>query len=90
MKKIADENIVLELCPTSNLRTGVIKEIEELRNIIDKLKSHKVKFCINSDGPEFLKVSVNNEFSMLYRNNILSTDEVETIARAAHNYSFIA
>ncbi|MDX2174028.1 MAG: adenosine deaminase [Bacteroidota bacterium] len=89
MKHISNANIVLELCPTSNLRLGIIKDIEELRKIINTLKENNVKFCINSDGPEFLKISVSDELSLLYSNGILNLEEIKELATVSHDYSFI-
>jgi adenosine deaminase len=89
MNEISKRNIILELCPTSNLRLGIIKDVKELNKIIRTFKDYGIKFCINSDGPEFLKQSVVNEFEFLYDNNILNYKEIEQIITESHHYSFI-
>jgi adenosine deaminase len=89
MRHISNTDIVLELCPTSNLRLGIIKDIEELRMIITTLKKHNVKFCVNSDGPEFLKTSVSDELALLQKNEILNSKEIIELAKLSHEYSFI-
>jgi len=89
MAFLAADDIVLELCPTSNLRLGIIKDIDHLHKVIDTLRHNKVKYCINSDGPEFLKSSVSDELGMLYEQKILDKNEIIELVNASHQYSFI-
>ncbi len=89
MALLKDRGTVLEICPTSNLRLGIIKDIDELHKILDTLVHNKVKFCINSDGPVFLNVSVNDELVMLYQNKIFNGEEIEQLVRESHDYTFI-
>jgi adenosine deaminase len=89
MTHLKINNIVLELCPTSNLRLGVIKDIDHLHKIINTLMFHEVKFCINSDGPEFLKTTVSDEYKMLYDQKILNMIEITKLIDLSHTYSFI-
>src|SRR5690606_29913493 len=51
MKKLADEKIVLEICPTSNIRTQAIKDWKAMKKTIRTLIDNNVLFTINTDGP---------------------------------------
>ena len=89
MAFLAKDEIVLELCPTSNLRLGVIKDIDHLHKVIDTLRTNNVKYCINTDGPEFLKTSITDELGLLYKEKILNVDEITELVKDSHTYSFI-
>ncbi len=89
MKVLSDKKIVLELCPTSNVRTSVVKNWEEMGTIIKTLQQNNVLFTINSDGPVFLDTNVKKEFQVLLENKILTKEEVKTIISLARNTSFI-
>lgn len=86
---LRDRETVLEICPTSNMRLGVINDIEELHKIMDVVHTNKLNFCINSDGPVFLNISVNDELIMLYENKIFNGEEIKDIVMKSHKYSFI-
>ncbi|PIS15680.1 adenosine deaminase, partial [Candidatus Roizmanbacteria bacterium CG09_land_8_20_14_0_10_41_9] len=86
---ISKKGIVLELCPTSNLRTCAVKDMREIESIIRTLKKHSVAFTINSDGPEFLQTDVKRELELLLQNRILDRQGVLSIIRFARKASFI-
>ncbi len=89
MKKLREEEIVLETCPTSNLQTKIIKDFEEMRQVYDTLKENKILFTINTDGPEFLGTTLRTEFQKLITNNILSKEDLLKANRIANQASFI-
>src|SRR3954469_22408978 len=75
MAMIRDRGIVLEICPTSNLNTRVVKDWDEFRWIVDTFRRNEVRFTINTDGPEMLKTYIRDELATLGRMGILSVDE---------------
>jgi len=89
MKDIAKQGIVLELCPTSNLRNGVVKDIEELRMIIRTFLDNGVKITINTDGPEMYRTSVLKEEEFLLAQGIMSEKEIAQCTKWAFEASFI-
>lgn len=89
MEVIAEKGIILEICPTSNLKLGIIKDIEELDFVVSSLMSNGVKFCINSDGPTFLNTSVRDEILLLYENKILDGSQIAKLNELAKGYSFL-
>jgi adenosine deaminase len=89
MQEIVECDIVLEVCPTSNLHTGVIKDIEALDHTINTLLHNNVKFCINSDGPFFLNTSVRDEMILLQEEKIISPTTALELIQKAHTYTFI-
>lgn len=89
MKELVKNKIVLEICPTSNLRNSVVKNVAELKNIIRTLKRYKVRFTINTDGPEMYLTNIYKEQELLIKNRILSPKEVAQCTKWAFEASFI-
>ncbi len=89
MDLLAKHGIVLELCPTSNLHTGVVSGIDHLKRIFKAFNSHNVKYTINTDGPEMLKTNLRNEISFLIENGIISEKDAASANALAFSSSFI-
>lgn len=89
MAMIRERGIVLEICPSSNLNTGVVSGWEEFRWIFDTLRRNEVRFTINTDGPEMLKRYIRDELSTLGRLGILSADEQMQAVTTALHASFV-
>lgn len=90
LERVARERIVLEVCPTSNLRTRAVRDIEELRRIIERLRAHDVPFTINTDGPEMLLTNIVEEFRLLLRHGIFTEEDVRRSNAVAHEASFLS
>jgi adenosine deaminase len=86
---LRERGIVLEVCPSSNLSTGVVGSLGELRAHIRNLVTHEVAFTLSSDGPEILQRYLRDEFALVLRHGILSLDEVEQAIQAGHQASFV-
>lgn len=89
MKKLVEQNIVLELCPTSNLNCSVMKDITELKTAIRTLVDHGVRITINTDGPELHSTSLLKEFALLQKYKILTKKELERVRKEAFTASFL-
>jgi adenosine deaminase len=89
MEMLRDRGIVLEICPTSNLNTGVVSSWEEFRWIFDQFRRNEVRFSINTDGPEMLKTYIRDELQTLGRLGILSTDDQRIAIDTALAASFV-
>lgn len=89
MKVLREKNIVLETCPTSNLHTKALKNLDHMREMYKTLVKNDVPFTINTDGPEMQKISLRGEYEMLLRNNILSKNDLIQANTLAHSVSFL-
>ncbi|HLA17401.1 MAG TPA: hypothetical protein VJZ72_10925, partial [Candidatus Limnocylindrales bacterium] len=89
MAAIRERGIVLEVCPTSNLSTGVVSGWDEFRWIFDTFRRNDVRFTISTDGPEMLKSYIRDELATLGRLGILSLEEQEVVAATAMAASFV-
>lgn len=89
MDYLAEKNITLEVCPTSNLQTSAVKTWEEMGVILATMKKHNVPFTINSDGPELLATNVKEEFEKLLEKKLLTEEDVAACTNRAKVASFI-
>ena len=89
MEMIRERGIVLEVCPTSNLQTGVVKDWEEFRWIFDQFRRNGVRYTISTDGPEMLKTYIRDELATLGRLGILSLEEQQQAAATSLAASFV-
>jgi adenosine deaminase len=80
---------VLEVCPTSNLNTGIMKGLGDLKQVFGALLAGKVKFTLNTDGPEMLKTNLRGEIDFLMRNGALKANDVLQANRTAFAASFV-
>ncbi len=89
MEYLREQEIVLETCPTSNLKTKVIKDWSQMRQIYANLKKHAVPFTINTDGPILQKTTLRHEYTLLLENEILTPEDLIQANHIAHQASFI-
>jgi adenosine deaminase len=86
---LRERGIVLEVCPSSNLNTGVLANAGEVRRVVRGLVEHDVRFTISTDGPEMLRSYLRDELQLLMRHEILSLEEVERAIRIGSEASFL-
>jgi adenosine deaminase len=89
MKMLKEHDVVLELCPTSNLHTKAVEGLDEMRHIIKTFWDRRVKFTINTDGPYLLETDMRREIELVERNAILTAEQVDQTLAWARQYSFI-
>lgn len=89
MRKVVKKNLTLCLCPTSNLSVGFIKDIKQLKEVIQTLWHNEVKFCINTDNPCMLRTNLKKEIQLLIDNNILTDKQIDQTVQWAKEASFI-
>jgi adenosine deaminase len=89
LEMVRQRGITLEVCPSSNLNTRVIKGVGHMKEVFRSLESHHIKYTINTDGPEMLMTNLRGEFDFLLRNGILNEDDVLRANRYAFAASFI-
>jgi len=89
MGMLRERGIVLEVCPSSNLNTRVVRNVAELRTILRALVDKEVRFALSTDGPEMLRSYLRDEIALLLRHEILSFDEVERTLETARDAAFL-
>jgi len=89
MGMLRERGVVLEVCPSSNLQTGVVSSWEEFRWIFDQFRRNGVRYAISTDGPEMLRTYIRDELATLGRLGILSYEEQVRAAETSIEASFV-
>ena len=89
MADIVANSITLEICPTSNLRNSVVKNVAGLKTIIKTFLRHRVKFAVCTDGPEMYKTNIAKEQEFILKNRIMNQKEIDQATKWAFEASFI-
>jgi adenosine deaminase len=89
MAALHEREIVLEICPTSNLLTRALPSEEAVRETFRAFVEHGVPFTIATDGPEMMRTHLRDEFELLQRIGALDEDELAEANRRGHEASFI-
>ena len=90
IEEVKRQGVTLEICPTSNLRTRAVRDMDELRHIIRSLCEREVAFTINTDGPEMLLTNLVREYQLLLDEGILSETEARACMAQAQSSSFLS
>ena len=72
MKLIKDKNIALELCPTSNLNTGVVEELKDYQ--FKGLINFGLRLTINTNNMTVSNTNIKHEYKIL--NNEFNLNEI--------------
>src|SRR4029453_3588319 len=75
MAALREREIVLEICPTSNLLTKALPDEDAVRETFRTFSEHGVLFTIATDGPEMMRTQLRDEFELLLRIGDLDEDE---------------
>ena len=89
MAMLRERQIVLEVCPSSNLNTRVVGNVPELRTILRTLIDNEVRFALSTDGPEMLRSYLRDEVAFLLRHEILTLEEILRALDTATQASFL-
>jgi len=89
MGQLAEAEIVLEICPTSNLLTKALESEDAVRDTFRAFSDHAVPFTIATDGPEMMRTHLRDEFELLLRIGALDEDELGEANRRGHAASFV-
>lgn len=62
VKRLADERVMLEVCPTSNRLIGVVESVEE--HMLPRLIDAGVRVCLNTDDPGWFATDLITELQL--------------------------
>ena len=89
MQELRDAEVVLEICPTSNLLTKALPDEGAVRDVFRTFVDRGVRFTIATDGPEMMRTHLRDEFELLERIGALTQDELDEANRRGHEASFV-
>ncbi len=89
MALLREAEIVLEICPTSNLLTKALADEAAIRATFRAFVDHGVAFTIATDGPEMMGTHLRDELELLERIGALDSAELREANARGHAASFI-
>lgn len=90
IEAVLEAGAVLEICPTSNVRTGAVRDEEQMAEIVYGLQSAGVPIVIATDGPEMIGTRLRAEHAMLVRLGALTREQARAADARAHTVSFLS
>lgn len=88
VQRLVDEKMSLTVCPLSNLRLAVVKDLSE--HPIRKMLALGLNACINSDDPAYFGGYMNENFNGLIDAVSLTRDEIFQLTINAFESSFLS
>jgi adenosine deaminase len=89
MGVLREAEVVLEICPTSNLLTKALRDEEAVRETFRAFVDAGVAFTIATDGPEMMRTHLRDEFELLLRIGALDQAELAEANARAHEAAFV-
>src|SRR4051812_2019898 len=89
MAALREREIVLEICPTSNLLTRALPDEDAVRETFRTFAEHGVPFTIATDGPEMMRTHLRDEFELLLRVGALDETGLRAANARAHDAAFV-
>ena len=86
---LAETGTTLEICPTSNLHTRAVADMDEFGFILNTFVDAGVPVTINTDGTYLCDTHLNREFAILESAGVLSAEQLEVARRHAFSASFL-
>jgi adenosine deaminase/aminodeoxyfutalosine deaminase len=87
MEVMAQKQVPLEICITSNLRTGACKELQE--HPVKKFFDEGLMITLSTDDPAMFQTSLNKEYEIAKQEFSFSEDHLRELARNSIEASFL-
>jgi adenosine deaminase len=88
LRMLRETEIVLEVCPTSNLLTKALADEDAVRKMFRAFVDSGVSFTIATDGPEMMRTHLRDEFELLERIGALDATELAEANARGHAAAF--
>lgn len=62
---LREEDVCLELCPTVNVVTRVIPDLQSIARFVRELAGHDIAYCINTDNPYLIHTNLRREYDIV-------------------------
>lgn len=87
MHLLGERGVALEVCPTSNVRTGVVARLDQ--HPIAHLRAAGLRVTVNSDDPTFFHCSLTSELRLLHDNLGWTPATLRDLQLVAANNAFL-
>lgn len=88
LQRVRDNDVVLEVCPTSNWLTSSVRSTAE--HPIRRLQAAGIKVTVNSDDPSLFGIDLNHEYRLLAKEHDYTGAEFAACNEMAAAASFVS
>ena len=88
LKEVARRGQCLEVCPTTYLKTGTMKDIRQLKQVFDRCFDAGVDIAICTDNAGLHNVRLPFEYESLLTHDIIGFEELQACQDAAFRHAF--
>lgn len=88
LSRIKENDILLEVCPTSNVQTNICDKVEN--HPINKLYEYGISLSINTDNRTVSDVTLKDEYDALLKSFNYTEDDFKKMNISAINHAFIS
>lgn len=85
---LAEHQIPIEMCPISNVKTGVVDSFE--KHPVRRYFEHGLNICINTDDPKMFGNSLAEEYRMQVEKHGFTQTEIQKLVIAAINMAWLS
>ncbi len=85
--ELGERGLPLEICPTSNLRLGLVDSLAE--HPFGRLREAGLELTVNSDDPGFFGTSITDEYLALAEAFALGAEDLARLSLAAARHAFL-
>jgi adenosine deaminase len=89
MELIAQKNLTLCMCPSSNMSVKFIRDTDHLREVVQTLWKGGVKFCFNTDNPAMLRTNLPKELALVRESGALDDAQIQKTVQWAFEAAFV-
>ena len=86
LRLVAERNVFVECCLTSNVHTGAVPTM--CAHPLPALRMNQIPFCLNTDDPGVSDITLSGEFSVAQESFGLSEAELRDMQLTAVDYIF--
>ena len=84
---LIDQGIILEVCPSSNVDTGVVADMES--HPLPRLIANNIKTTINTDDPLVSGITLSDEYYRVVQQTPLALDDLKKHTLVAAQSAFL-
>ena len=89
MELLQKTGTVLEICPSSNLRTHAVASWAEMADVVHTLLGNGVRLTLNTDGPYMLSTDMRREVERVIEHGVMTETQVEDALQIAREATFL-
>ncbi len=89
MEILKEREIIVELCPWSNMVTGAIKSAKEFGQMLCDFDENGIRYVIGTDNPALQRTTLALELAWLLVHNAISAEQIEKSFKTGDECEFV-